>query len=83
MPLEASRNGAASFKKKGRRSGFYDPLRTLRETADILIFLFRDPMCAVFPTEVSCTIPNVGAAGGNQVCPFVQGSIGIRQRPIN
>jgi hypothetical protein len=28
--------------------------------------MLRDPMCAVFPTEVSCTIPNVGAAGGNQ-----------------
>jgi hypothetical protein len=26
----------------------------------------RNPMCAVFPTEVSCTIPNVGAAGGEQ-----------------
>ncbi len=24
-------------------------------------------MCAVFPTEVSCSIPNVGAAGGQQV----------------
>ena len=24
-------------------------------------------MCAVFPTEVSCTIPNVGAAGAEQV----------------
>lgn len=23
-------------------------------------------MCAVFPTEVSCSIPNVGAAGGKQ-----------------
>ncbi len=26
-------------------------------------------MCAVFPTEVSCSIPNVGAAGGQQVTP--------------
>merc|ERR1719471_909873 len=26
----------------------------------------RDPMCAVFPTEASCSIPNVGAAGGEQ-----------------
>jgi len=25
-----------------------------------------NPMCAVFPTEVSCNIPNVGAAGGKQ-----------------
>ena len=25
-----------------------------------------DPMCNVFPTEVSCVIPNVGAAGGGQ-----------------
>ena len=25
-----------------------------------------NPFCAVFPTEVSCTIPNVGAAGGEQ-----------------
>ena len=31
--------------------------------------LFRDPMCAVFPSEVSCSIPNVGAAGGFQVDP--------------
>ena len=23
-------------------------------------------MCAVFPTEVSCTVPNIGAAGGEQ-----------------
>jgi hypothetical protein len=23
-------------------------------------------MCQVFPTEVSCTVPNVGAAGGEQ-----------------
>lgn len=26
----------------------------------------RNPMCATFPTEVSCTIPNVGAAGKEQ-----------------
>jgi len=25
-----------------------------------------NPMCAVFPTEVSCTVPNIGAAGGEQ-----------------
>ena len=24
------------------------------------------PFCAVFPTEVSCTVPNIGAAGGEQ-----------------
>jgi len=28
--------------------------------------LIRDPMCAVFPTEVSCSIPNIGAAGKKQ-----------------
>ena len=27
---------------------------------------FRNPLCAVFPTEVSCNIPNVGAAGNEQ-----------------
>ena len=26
----------------------------------------RNPLCAVFPTEVSCNIPNVGAAGNEQ-----------------
>ncbi len=26
-----------------------------------------NPMCEVFPTEVSCTVPNIGAAGGEQV----------------
>ncbi|TRY61749.1 hypothetical protein TCAL_03670 [Tigriopus californicus] len=25
-----------------------------------------NPYCAIFPTEVSCTIPNIGAAGGEQ-----------------
>ncbi len=25
-----------------------------------------NPMCATFPTEVSCTVPNIGAAGGEQ-----------------
>eukprot|EP00095_Tigriopus_kingsejongensis_P003530 maker-scaffold106_size358372-snap-gene-0.15 protein:Tk03530 transcript:maker-scaffold106_size358372-snap-gene-0.15-mRNA-1 annotation:"innexin inx2" len=24
------------------------------------------PFCAIFPTEVSCTVPNIGAAGGEQ-----------------
>jgi len=27
----------------------------------------RNPMCAVFPTVTSCDIPNVGAAGGEQI----------------
>ena len=27
----------------------------------------RNPMCSVFPTVTSCNIPNVGAAGGEQV----------------
>jgi len=26
-----------------------------------------NPMCEVFPTEVSCNIPNIGAAGGKQI----------------
>jgi len=26
-----------------------------------------NPMCATFPTEVSCSIPTVGAAGGDQI----------------
>eukprot|EP00088_Acartia_fossae_P035740 TRINITY_DN36869_c0_g1_i1.p1 TRINITY_DN36869_c0_g1~~TRINITY_DN36869_c0_g1_i1.p1 ORF type:complete len:424 (-),score=70.36 TRINITY_DN36869_c0_g1_i1:104-1375(-) len=38
---------------------------TQRERNDPNLMI-RDPMCAVFPTQVSCTIPNVGAAGGNQ-----------------
>ena len=25
-----------------------------------------NPFCQVFPTEVSCTVPNIGAAGGEQ-----------------
>jgi hypothetical protein len=25
-----------------------------------------NPFCKVFPTEVSCTVPNIGAAGGEQ-----------------
>ncbi len=25
-----------------------------------------DPFCAAFPLEVSCTVPNIGAAGGEQ-----------------
>ena len=25
-----------------------------------------DPFCSTFPLEVSCTVPNVGAAGGEQ-----------------
>jgi len=39
----------------------------------------RNPMCAVFPTEVSCTIPNVGAAGleqnHNGLCVLTQNVI--------
>merc|ERR1712223_801890 len=27
---------------------------------------YYNPMCAAFPTEVSCMVPNVGAAGGEQ-----------------
>ena len=27
----------------------------------------RNPMCSVFPTVTSCSIPNVGAAGGEQI----------------
>ena len=27
----------------------------------------RNPMCSVFPSVTSCSIPNVGAAGGEQV----------------
>ncbi len=38
----------------------------IRSESKCLLF-FRNPMCAVFPTEVSCSIPNVGAAGGQQV----------------
>jgi len=30
-------------------------------------FGIRNPMCSVFPTVTSCNIPNVGAAGGEQV----------------
>lgn len=26
-----------------------------------------NPFCAAFPTEVSCTVPNIGAAGGGQM----------------
>jgi len=42
---------------------------------EVLVYLGKDrlerkigtnPMCAVFPTEVSCNIPNIGAAGGKQ-----------------
>ena len=29
--------------------------------------MVRNPMCSVFPTVTSCSIPNVGAAGGDQV----------------
>jgi len=39
----------------------------------------RNPMCAVFPTEVSCTIPSVGAAGKpqehNGLCVLTQNVI--------
>merc|ERR1719244_2172075 len=39
----------------------------------------RNPMCAVFPTEVSCSIPNVGAAGDaqshNGLCVLTQNII--------
>jgi len=27
---------------------------------------YYNPMCAAFPTEVSCMVPNIGAAGGEQ-----------------
>ena len=33
----------------------------------VVIFNLRNPMCSVFPTEVSCDLPNVGAAGKEQV----------------
>jgi len=39
-------------------------------------FAYNNPMCAVFPTEVSCTVPSVGAAGGeafsNGLCILTQ-----------
>jgi len=39
----------------------------------------RNPMCAVFPTEVSCSIPNIGAAGDaqshNGLCVLTQNII--------
>ena len=28
---------------------------------------YINPMCKAFPTEVSCSLPNVGAAGGEQI----------------
>ena len=31
------------------------------------MLVHRNPMCAVFPTVTSCDIPNVGAAGGEQI----------------
>merc|ERR1712227_671406 len=34
-----------------------------RQNKDLML---RNPLCAVFPTEVSCNIPNVGAAGNEQ-----------------
>merc|ERR1712012_1213968 len=34
-----------------------------RQNRDLML---RNPLCAVFPTEVSCNIPNVGAAGNEQ-----------------
>jgi hypothetical protein len=34
--------------------------------------LHLNPFCQAFPTEVSCTVPNVGAGGGPQVCRDVQ-----------
>lgn len=40
----------------------------------------RNPMCAVFPTEVSCTIPNVGAAGKEQ---YHNGLCVLTQNVIN
>ena len=27
----------------------------------------HNPMCAAFPTEISCSLPDVGAAGGTQM----------------
>lgn len=42
--------------------------------------MLRNPMCAVFPTEVSCSIPNVGAAGGQQ---FHNGLCVLTQNIIN
>merc|ERR1712133_108498 len=35
-----------------------------RQNRDLML---RNPLCAVFPTEVSCNIPNVGAAGNEQI----------------
>jgi len=34
-----------------------------RQNRDLML---RNPLCSVFPTEVSCNIPNVGAAGNEQ-----------------
>ena len=48
------------------------------------LFTFRNPMCTVFPTMTSCSIPNVGASGVAQVltiyfnicgCPFVNSCV--------
>jgi len=34
-----------------------------RQNRDLML---RNPLCSVFPTEVSCNIPNIGAAGNEQ-----------------
>jgi len=40
---------------------------------------YYNPMCAAFPTEVSCNVPNIGAAGGaqnhNGLCELTQNII--------
>ena len=41
-------------------------MRPLLITIMLSLSPIRNPLCAVFPTEVSCNIPNVGAAGNEQ-----------------
>ena len=43
-------------------------IRLVLQTSIMIYFLAaRNPMCSVFPTVTSCNIPNVGAAGGEQM----------------
>jgi hypothetical protein len=40
-----------------------------------------NPFCRAFPTDVSCTVPNVGAAGGEQGS-MLQNSVSAENFPI-
>ena len=49
-----------NFKYYGWNAIKYATLTATEQKAEI------NPLCQAFPTEVSCTVPNIGAAGGEQ-----------------